>query len=566
MSTSVSAQTSEPASSGQSGRTLAWTNLALMAFVVVWGFGNVVNNFANQGMAVVFSWIVIMVIYFVPYALMVGEMGSTFPEAQSGVTSWIRSTLGSKWAYLCGWTYWVVHIPYLAQKPQALIVAGGWAVTGKGNLIKQFPVWATQLAVLAIFLVFMYLASRGIRSLKIIGSIAGIASFVMGLLYILLMITAPAIRDVHVATPNLTSVKTYLPSFDFAFFTTIAMLVFAVGGAEKISPYVNQMKDRKRGFSKGMIALAAMVAVSALLGSIAMGMMFDATQLDAKQVANLKLNGQYLAFQKLGEYWGVGNLFMIVQACANFAGQMAALLISIDAPLKVLLADADDRYIPRGLRKTNKHGAPINGYYLTAILVGLIVMIPVIGIGNMSDLFAWLLDLNAVVMPLRYLWVFVAYVAIRKLTQKLALRSEYRFVKNNTLAMIMGAWCFAFTAFACILGMIPGKLKAYTPDWWFRVALNVATPVVLLGLGLIMPIIARRQNPRDPEIPAVAFRPAGAEPVDPVAVAAVSGAEPEAAVAPIAERSAHDVPAMRHDDSAEPTLESPRDEAPPSTR
>lgn len=474
-------------------RTLAWQNLALMAFVVVWGFGNVVNNFANQGMAVVFSWIVIMVIYFVPYALMVGEMGATFPEAKSGVTFWIRSTLGSRWAYLCGWTFWVVHIPYLAQKPQTLIIAAGWAVKRDNTLIKTLPVMGTQLIVVAIFIAFAWLASRGIRSLKLLGSIAGIASFVMGILYILLMLAAPTIRGTAVATPDLTRLGTYLPHFDLGYFTTIAMLVFAVGGAEKISPYVNNMRDSKRGFSRGMIALAVMVVASALLGSIAMGMMFDATGLDSASINDLKTNGQYLAFQKLGAYYGVGDFFMIVQAVANFCAQAAVLLISIDAPLKVLLSDAGDRCIPRGLRKVNKYDAPVNGYILTTVLVAVLSLLPAIGMGNMNDLYSNLLDLNAVVMPMRYLFVFVAYVAIRRLAERKGYTSSYRFVRNDVLAITAGSWCFFFTATACVLGMIPGKLEAYSPEWWSKLTLNVVAPVVLIGLGLIMPLIARRR-------------------------------------------------------------------------
>lgn len=480
-------------------RTLKWTNLAMLAFVVVWGFGNVVNNFANQGMTVVFSWIVIMAIYFVPYALMVGEMGSTLPDARSGVTSWIRRTLGDNWAYLCGWTYWVVHIPYLAQKPQAILVATSWMTTGTGKFFKQFPAWQIQLVVLVLFLAFMWVASRGIKSLNVIGSVAGMASFVMSILFILLMLAAPAIRGTRVATPSLTSISTYLPQFDFAYFTTIAMLVFAVGGAEKISPYINNTKEPSKNFPRGMIALAVMVGVCALLGSIAMGMMFDGTHMDAKTAADLKVNGQYLAFQKLGAYWGVGNLFMYIQAAANFAAQIAALLISIDAPLKVLLADADDRFIPRALRKENKHGAPINGYLMTAVLVGLIILIPVFGIKDMNDMFAWLLDLNAVVMPMRYLWVFAAYIAIRRLAKKLQLGSDYRFAKHTGVAIGVGAWCFLFTAVACLLGMFPGKLTPFTPDWWFRVTLNFVTPVVLLGLGLILPLLARRTNVGAPQ-------------------------------------------------------------------
>jgi hypothetical protein len=41
-------------------KKLTWQNLALMAFVMVWGFGNVVNNFANQGLQVVGSWVLII--------------------------------------------------------------------------------------------------------------------------------------------------------------------------------------------------------------------------------------------------------------------------------------------------------------------------------------------------------------------------------------------------------------------------------------------------------------------------------------------------------------------------
>ena len=36
---------------------LTWQALTLMAFTAVWGFGNVVNGYANQGLHIVVSWI-----------------------------------------------------------------------------------------------------------------------------------------------------------------------------------------------------------------------------------------------------------------------------------------------------------------------------------------------------------------------------------------------------------------------------------------------------------------------------------------------------------------------------
>ena len=87
-------------------------------------------------------------------------------------------------------------------------------------------------------------------------------------------------------------------------------------------------------------------------------------------------------------------------------------------------------------------------------------------------------------MPLRYLWVFVAYIALKRVAEKYP--SAYYFTKNKTIGVIFGAWCFAFTAFACIGGI-------YSEDP-FQLVMNIATPVVFVLLGLILPAIAKRTN------------------------------------------------------------------------
>ena len=44
-----------------------------------------------------------------------------------------------------------------------------------------------------------------------IGNIAGTAMFVMSILFIILAVTAPAMTGAQVATPNMTTVSTYIP-------------------------------------------------------------------------------------------------------------------------------------------------------------------------------------------------------------------------------------------------------------------------------------------------------------------------------------------------------------------
>ena len=235
-----------------------------------------------------------------------------------------------------------------------------------------------------------------------------------------------------------------------------------------------------------MISLAIMVVVCAILGTFAMGMMFDPAVINesTESFNSYAANGSYWAFQKLGEYWHVGDFFLIIYAICNLISQFAILVLSIDAPLRMLLDNEDTRqFIPSKLQKKNKYGVYSNGILLVAILSGAIILIQSVVPGAAAVL-QQLTKLNSVCMPLRYLWVFVAYLALRKAYDKIP--AEYRFVKNQGVAKFFGGWCFLITAASCILGM-------YSDDL-FTFALNVITPVILTALGLIMPQIAKREQ------------------------------------------------------------------------
>lgn len=470
-----------------SNKVLTWQALALMSFTSVWGFGNIVNGYANQGLKAVVSWLLMFSLYFIPYVLMVGEMGSTFKDSRGGVSSWIRSTTGTRLAYFAGWTYWIVHMPYLAQKPQNILIALGWAVLGNGTLTKMMNPIVLQSLALILFFFFLWYASRGVNALKRIGALAGSSMFIMSLLYILLALAAPHLTTAKTFTYSL-NWDTLMPTFNFDYMTTLGILVFAVGGCERLSPYVNNLQKPSSEFPKSMIFMASMVAVTALLGTFAMGLMFDPNNIPK----DLMMNGAYYSFSKLGQYYGIGNTFVTIYAICNMLGQAATLAISIDAPIKILLADVDPQFVPPSFARLNSRGIPVTGYKLTAVLVSILILVPALGIGDMTSLFNWLLRLNAVCMPLRYLWVFFAYMMLKKQAENFS--SPYHFVKNRSLGLFAGLWCFCFTAFACIMGMYPKGVEAYTSGWYFQLTMNIITPLVLIGIGFILPTIAKKER------------------------------------------------------------------------
>ena len=472
----------------ESSKKIAWYNLAFIAFSTVWGFGNVLNGYMYfNGVQVIFSWILMFALYFVPYALMVGELGSAFKNSGGGVSSWIHETISPKFAYYAGWTYWACHVTYIASKGSGGLKALSWMIFQDSETYASFNNQLIQLATLGVFLFFCWIASKGLNPLKKLATIAGTSMFIMSILYIVMMFAAPAINPNGGFLQADFSMDNLIPTFDWKYFSSLSILVFAVGGCEKISPYVNKVKDPSKGFPKGMIALAIMVVVCAILGTIAMGMMFDPVAI-AENFDSYNANGSYWAFQKLGEYYGLGNLLMIIYAACNAIGQFSTLVISIDAPLRMLLDNEDARqFIPTKLLKQNKYGAYINGIWMVVALSGSIILIQAL-VPNADTVLRQLTQLNSVTMPMRYLWVFLAYIMLRRNIKKF--NPEYKFVKNQGVAYFFGFWCFFVTAFCCILGM-------YKQGDIFTTLLNVITPLVLFALGMILPMIKKRESVSD---------------------------------------------------------------------
>ncbi|MGH8221813.1 MAG: APC family permease, partial [Woeseiaceae bacterium] len=61
---------------------------------------------ATVGASSVFWWLFLGVVFFVPYALICSELGTTYPE-QGGLYAWIRDAFGRRWASRATWAYWV---------------------------------------------------------------------------------------------------------------------------------------------------------------------------------------------------------------------------------------------------------------------------------------------------------------------------------------------------------------------------------------------------------------------------------------------------------------------------
>lgn len=465
---------------------ISWPVLTLMAFCTVIGLDDIMYNFQNQGMPVVTSWIIMCLFYVIPYSLMVGQLGSVFNNEGGGLSSWVRGTNGEFLGYFTAWTYWAASIPYAVDSANEIIVDIGWALTGSEKFQSQISNTKFALMTFAMFIIFIIVEHYFSHSMEVLSTIGGGLMLIMTLMFVFLAFLGLAKSGGHMATQPFTW-RTLVPKFDMHYWTTIAMLIYALNGCELVAPYVTKMKKPKSDFPKAMIALALMTIFLTVFGSFALGIYFNSYHIPN----DLKMNGAYYVFDMVGHQYGLGKTLLYVWAWTSVFYNAALLAVLLDAMTRMLISDTGDKYMPQFLQKKDKNGLPINGYILTVSLSAFIMLLGIF-LPDMNDIFNWLLNLNGIISPGVTCWIFFSFMQIRKNSQKFT--SDYVFIKNDKLGYLAGLFLLIVTAAATILGIAPQDIKKFSGYWWYELIINIVAIIVLIGLGAILPSIRRREE------------------------------------------------------------------------
>ncbi|MDB8868360.1 APC family permease [Pediococcus acidilactici] len=463
-------------------RYISWPVVALMDFVTVIGFDDLIYNFHNQGLAIVSTWVLMILLFVWPYEMMVGQLGGTFNEDGGGLSSWVRATNGDLAGYIVAFFYWIAGLPYVVDVANSVVVSISWLVKGNGDLQSYMPTIAFALFTAVVFLVFIWFQQffRN-RSLEILSTLGGGAMFVMTILFVVMTVAA-LMHGRHIATQPFNA-RAFIPKIDGHFLSTFGLLIFAINGAELAAPYVKEMKDGKRDFPKAMMMLLLMTIFLTVFGSFSLAVFFNAHHLPY----DLKMNGSYYAFQALGKEFGIGDTLMYIFAVSQALYMFAQLAVILDASTRIFLSDVAMKYLPKSLGKLNSDGLPINGYWLTTGIVSLVLFLSN-WLPSINDMFNWLLNINGIVSPFVTSFVFFAFMRIRQKSKEF--HSDYVFIKNDVLAWLVGAWCFVITIVFSLLGVRPTDATPGTALYDKELALNIIIPVIFIALSALLPYMA----------------------------------------------------------------------------
>lgn len=430
---------------------IPWFIIGLMDFVTVIGFDDIIYNFRNQGLVALFTWVLMTFFYVIPYNLIVAHMGSTFSEEGGGITSWMRQT------------------------------------NGDGNIQSHMGnAWFGILSAF-VFVVFIWLEHLfKNKSLEVMSTIGGIAMFGMTVLFVIM--TFVGLKQGRAIATHPFNLQAFMPKhfWSFRFLSTFGLFVFAMNGSEMAAPYTGNMKNPSRDFPKALKMIAIMTMFLTLFGTFSLGVYFNAHNLPN----DLKMNGNYYAFQLIGHQFGLGNILLYTFTVTQLLYDLAQLAILLDGSTRIFLADVNKRFLPKQLTKINADGLPINGYWLTTAICGIIMALGGL-LPKINDIFNWLLDLNGIVSPFATCFLFWSFMMLRRHAKDFP-TPDYTYIKSDRAGFLVGLWMFSVTFILAVMGFFPTDSDPKT--FITMLSLNFAVPAGMIILGFMMPWLAKRQQ------------------------------------------------------------------------
>lgn len=469
---------------------MGWVTLSMFVYLTVISFEDPFYPYQEYGLFVLILWLFMLVFYQLPYTLIATQLGMAYDgEEEGGMSSWIRRGTGSDLlGYATAWMYWAQTIPYLIDCASSVVVSVSWVVLGNKSLGDKMSPLVFSLLTFAIVLVFIIFDNVVKNALDATSLWGGIAMVVMTLVFFVMIIWSLT-HGGHIATKlRWDNIK---PHLSVHYFSSASMLIFAMSGAELASPYISRLKKPSRDYPKAMWLLFIVTAGMVILETLGLAVLFD-----AKHIPNdFKMNGDYYAFQLLGQEAGMGNSLMYMYSIVCLVTLLAQIAALIDAASRFLASDTTAQFMPRWFLKKTKTGRPINSYIFTAATTLILVLLGGT-LPEINDFVNWLLNLNTIVSPYKTSVVFVCFLILRY-KHKTFPKGQYVFIKNRKLALGVGWWCFLLTFICATMAFLPQNGVVGSANWFKQLWMNIVVVIFLFGTGLVLPLLRKLEVARD---------------------------------------------------------------------
>ncbi|KAA8597738.1 Agmatine/putrescine antiporter associated with agmatine catabolism [Vibrio cyclitrophicus] len=426
---------------------------------------------ASIGVSSIGWWLLILVVFVLPYGLITSELSSAYP-GEGGIYDWVKKAFGSNWAIRTTWFYWInvglwmpaVYIlfagmfaelfaPDLPLSAQILIcIALTWGTVWICNISADIGVMITNFcAILKVIII----------------SVLGVGGFIYA---------------ANNGVANEFSFQAILPSFDTGV-AFLPALVFNLMGFELVATMTKQMKDVKQMPKVVFLAIAitSFLYIAGTIG-ILMALPVDEIGLVAGIVDTLKvLFGEGPLGQFIIYVLGVVTLI-------TFIGNMVSWTMGSS---RAAAEAGKEGELPQIAAKTSdKHGTPVGANLITGLVSTSVIIIYAFFANTNDELFWSMFAFSSCVFLMPYLFMFPAYLKLR--TTDADRTRPFRVPGNLVVQKVITTVCFLIIFQAVVLFIFPDIIFGNI-EWTY--SLPILTGVLItIVVGEILLMHANKRN------------------------------------------------------------------------
>ena len=386
---------------------------AVLATVCIILVADAVAPTAAIGHSQYIWWAIMLIGFFVPYALISAELGTQYPS-EGGMYTWVKKAFGKKWASRVAWFYWVNYPLWIASLAD-LITTMIMQMLGI-----EMEMW--MVLVIQVFYIFLVtvLGMLRISQSDWVSNIGAIIKILLlsgvGFLGLYVLFSKGTANPVE-GWQDFVPLASADGGVDWAGLSFVSLIIFNMLGFEVVGTFYDDMDKPKKQIPQAIILGGILIAIFYIFPSFGMGVgiPFEEMQtntgfLDSYSVLMANAGFEAAAIQAI--LVTVGGLF-ILTLISNVSSWNFGVY-------SVIAYAAEDGMFPKSWKKRNKDGVP----YMVGVWTGIVAaVLAVAGIviayvfpemEELSNMFWAFFSLSLVCLLLSYIPMFAAFIKLHK--------------------------------------------------------------------------------------------------------------------------------------------------------
>jgi amino acid transporter len=338
----------------QNSKTLTTWSLIMINIIAIDSLRPLTFS-AKFGPYLVFYYIIAILLFFIPSALVTTELVSRYPK-RGGIFVWVEEAFGSSSAFfvsLIQWTYNVIWFPTIMIFIWSLI-----------TFLLPFPILQSKSVIfIGTLLLFWGCTYANIFGMKI-SSRVSIYGAILGTLVPMVVLIVIGIYSF--AQDGSIMQDHHQPLFSSNSLPYFVELVFGLIGIEMSAMHADEVHNPAQSYPRAIFISGSIISLSLIASSLAICTFIKPDQVNLI-TGTLQAVDIFTQAHHLQWLTAVFGIMMIL-------GSLATTSAWIIGPVKGLWAAAERGIIPHVLSHTNEHNAPVNLLIMQAAIYSMILV------------------------------------------------------------------------------------------------------------------------------------------------------------------------------------------------